>query len=246
MMAAALSAPPKLPRGWNRPVRPAALILVGGAVLLAWLALMVGAVWYFYEHWQAQLSMRDQPVRLRLPPGMVAMAEVDAPLRTHLKLQPLVRVPVNQTVSAQLSDQLQAQVQLDTVLPVDTSVTVDQIVPVKTTLSLALKLRSWLPAVPVTVPVTLDLPVHMTVPVKADVPVKLDIVASGTLPPALDIPINTVFELRPQIDSDIQAKLLSQTAFKLVGPLAPFDVRIARAELSVPFNLTFLRQRPDH
>jgi hypothetical protein len=226
-------------------VRPAALVVVGGAVLLTWLVLMVASVWYFYEHWQAQLSMRNQAVRLRLPPGMVAMAEVDAPLRTHLSLQPLVRVPVRQTVSAQLSDQLQAQVRLDTVLPVDTSVTVDQIVPVRTTLSLSLKLRAWLPAIPVTVPVTLDLPVHMTVPVKAEVPVKLDIVASGTLPPALDIPIDAVFALRPRIDSDIQAKLLSQTAFQLVAPIAPFDVSIARADLSVPFNLTFVRQRRD-
>lgn len=234
------------PRGWHRPVRPGALIVVGGAVLLIWLVLMVAAVWYFYEHWQANVVMRDQPVRLRLPRGMVAVAEIDAPLRTHLNVQPLVRVPVHQTVSAQLPDQLQAQVQLDTTLPVDTSVTVDQIVPVKTTLSLALKLRSWLPAIPVSVPVTLDLPVHMTVPIKADIPVKLDIVASGTLPSTLDVPIDAVFELRPQIDTDIRATLLSQTAFKLVAPIAPFELSIARAELGVPFNLTFLRQRLDH
>lgn len=231
------------PRGWNRPIRPVALVLVGGAVLLIWLGLMVGTVLYFYEHWEARLSLNEHPVRLRLPEGLEALAEVSSPIRSRLSLQPELRLPLRQSIQAQLSDHVQAKVTLHTTLPVNTSVTIDQVVPVKTTLSMSVALRSWLPRIPVTLPVTLDLPLKMTVPIKADIPVDLDVVASANLPPMLNIPVDQVFTLRPQIKADIEASLLSRTAFALVSPLAPFDVVIAHADLRVPFDLTLLKQR---
>jgi hypothetical protein len=98
------------PRGWNRPVRPVALLVVGGAVLLLWLVLMTTSVWWFYEHWEARLTLRNQQVSLRLPAGMPAMAEVTSPLRSRLNLRPRIEVPVHQTVSAELPDHLQAHV----------------------------------------------------------------------------------------------------------------------------------------
>ncbi|RTL29759.1 MAG: hypothetical protein EKK47_12735 [Burkholderiales bacterium] len=234
---------PQSARGWNRPARPVALVLVGGAVLLIWLALMIGGVWYFYEHWEARLTMLDHGVRLRLPPGMQAMAEVTSPVHSRLNLRPEVTVPVKQTIPAQLSDHIQARVKLHTSLPVDTSVVVDQQVQVKTTLSLSVALRSWLPRIPVSLPVTLTLPLRMDVPIKADVPVDLDLVVSGELPHTLNIPIDARFSLRPVIDTDIETRMVSQTAFELISPMSPFDLTIARADLKVPFDLTVLRQR---
>lgn len=231
------------PRGWNRPVRPLALLLVGAGVLLVWLVLMAAAVWYFYEHWEARLTLQHQPVRLRLPEGMLAMAEVSTPVKTRLDVKPLVQVPIRQVVSAQLSDHLQAQVQLKTVLPVDTQVTVDQVIPVRTTLNLMVALRAWLPAMPVTVPVTLDMPLHVTVPVKTDLPVNLDLLVSGNLPPSIQVPIDATFQARPRVKGAIEARMVSQTAFRLLSPTEPFDLRIEQARLSVPFNLTFLKQR---
>lgn len=243
-----MHAPPAAPgqriaRGWNRPVRPAALVWVGIAVLLTWLALVTASVWYLYGHWESRLALRNQGVRLRLPEGMAAVAEVNAPLRTHVVLQPLVRVPVRQTVSAKISDQLQARVVLHTVLPVETVVTVDQVVPVKTTLQTSVSLHRWLPRIPVTVPLSLSLPLRMNVPVKASVPVDLDMQVSGNLPPTLQVPIDTVFALRPQVHADIVARIVSETAFRLHGPPPSFDVTIERANLSAPFNLTFFKQR---
>jgi hypothetical protein len=231
------------PRGWNRPVRPVALLVVGGAVLLLWLVLMTTSVWWFYEHWEARLTLRNQQVSLRLPAGMPAMAEVTSPLRSRLNLRPRIEVPVHQTVSAELPDHLQAHVQVHTTLAIDTSVSVDQVVPVSTTLNLAVPLRSWLPRINVTLPLTLNLPVHMVVPVKAQVPVDLDMVVSGDLPPRLSVPIDTVFKLRPEVKGAIEARMVALTEFRLVSPVEPFDLSIEQADLHVPFNLTFFRQR---
>lgn len=244
MMAEAppLSATPA-PRGWNRPIRPVALVLVGGSVLLIWLVLMSVGVWYFYAFWEARMTMHNQAVRLRLPVGMVAMAEVTSPVRTRLDMRPLVRMPIKQTVPAQISDHLQAQVQLQTMLPVDTSVTVDRVVPVTTTLSLSVSLRSWLPSIPVTLPITLNMPLQMTVPIKTALPIQLDLAVSGELPPLINIPIDAMFEVRPHIKSLIEARMVSQTAFSLMAPIEPFPMVIERTDLRVPFSLTVLKQR---
>lgn len=231
-----------LPRGWNRPVKPGALVLVGGSVLVLWLLAMAASIWYFYAHWEARLTMHDQAVRLRLPEGMQALAEVSSPLHSRLDMQPLVQVPIRQTMPAQIVDQLQAQVKLHTTIPVDTSVTVAQMVQVKTTLNLSVSVFSWLPRVPVTLPVTLDLPLNMVVPLKADIPVDLDLAVSGNLPSVLHIPIDATFAVRPRIKGAIEARMVSQTAFSLL-PLAPFPLVIEHANLRVPFDLTLLKQR---
>lgn len=231
------------PAGWNRPIKPVALIVVGGAVLLIWLALMAISVWYFYEHWEARLTLSQQAVRLRLPEGMVAVAEVGSALKTRIDMRPLVNIPVKQTMTVQLPDHLQARAHLKTTLPVDTSVTVTQMVPVSTTLNMQVALRSWLPAMSVSVPVTLQVPLNLTVPVKTEVPVDMDVVVRGELPPALNIPIDTVFAMRPHVKGVVSAHMRSQTAFKLLAPIEPFPLSIERADLSVPFNLTFLKQR---
>lgn len=231
------------PRGWHRPVRPVALVLVGGTVLLVWLTLMMASVWYFYAHWEARMTMRNQAVRLRLPEGMQAVAAVHSPLRSRIDMQPLVRVPIHQVMPARISDQLQARVQLRSAIPIDTSVTVDHLVQVKTTVDLSVSVFSWLPRVPVSLPVTVDLPVRMVVPIKKDIPIDLDLTVSGNLPPQLNIPIDAMFAVRPRIKGDIEARMVSETAFKLVTPLTPFPLTIEQANLRVPFDLTFLRQR---
>lgn len=242
-LAPAMPTLPPAPRGWKRPVRPVALMVVGGAVLLIWLALMTVSVWYFYEHWEARLTLHNQDVSLRLPGGMQALAEVSAPIQTRINMRPLVHVPIKQTMAVQLPDHLQARVKLNTVLPVDTTVNVDMLVPVNTTLSLSVPLHAWLPHIKVTLPLTVNLPVHMVVPVKAQVPVDLDMVVSGDLPPLLNVPIDTTFDLRPEVKGRIQARMVNQTAFSLVSPVEPFGVRIEQAHLRVPFNLTVLTQR---
>lgn len=235
---------PATPRGWHRPVQPLALFAVGSVLLLIWLVVMTTSVWYFYEHWEARLTLLDQAVSLRLPAGMQAVAEITSPVRTKLNIQPLLHVPVKQHVMAEITDPLATTVRIDTTLPVDTSVTVDQVVPIKTVLNLSVRLKSWLPSIPVSMPVTLNVPVHLTVPIKASVPVALDLQVTGDLPKHLDIPIDAVFDVRPQVKGDIEVRLNRLTSFTLLGPVEPIPVTIERANVRVPFNLTLLKHAP--
>ena len=147
---------------------------------------------------------------------------------TRIDMRPVVRFPIKQTMSVQMPDHLNAMAHLKTTLPIDTSVTVEQMVPVKTTLNMQVKLRSWLPGMPVSVPVTLNVPLKLTVPVKAEVPVDMDVAISGELPPTLNIPIDTVFSVRPHVKGVVTARMSSQTAFKLLARL-----RLLRDELGV-------------
>lgn len=236
---------PPSPRGWNRPVRPVALVLVGAGVLLVWGALMLAATWYVYARWDAIVELRDHPVKLRLPDGLQAMAEVSAPLQAQVNLAPLVRVPLRQTLAIELSDSLQAQARLQARVPVDTVLHVEQRVPVRTALQLSVPVVSWLPRFEVTVPVALDLPIQVDVPVKLDVPLDMDVLASGELQAPLQVPLDIDLRLRPEVRGPLAVQISRQMAFRLMGPMPPMPVSIEHARLSLPFSQPRLRQRQD-
>lgn len=233
-----MSAQQASPGGWNRPVRPGALLAVGATVLLVWLVSVSLGTWLFYEMVEARFTLRDQPLSLQLPAGMKAVAQVSTPVRTHVDFRPRVALRIDQPVRVHVTDSLMAHASINTTFPVDTTVEVDTVVPVKTTLDMSVSLKSWLPRVPVRVPVTLDLPVRMTVPIRADVPVALDLDVVGELPRTLVVPVRGNFVLHPHVKGDVDVRMNAMTLFSLTEPLAPFGVRIAHAAVRVPFNLT--------
>lgn len=233
------------PRGWNRPVRPVALVLVGVAVLVLWGLLMVAATWYVYARWDAIVELRQHRVALRLPEGLQALAEVSAPLQTRVDLTPRVVVPVRQTLTVEVSDSLQARAHLQTRVPVDTVVHVEQSVPVRTSLQLSVPVVSWLPRFEVTVPLVLDLPVKLDVPLKLEVPLDLDALASGELRAPLQVPLDADLRLRPEVRGNLQVAISRQMAFRLLGPMPPMPVLIEQARLNLPFSQPRLRQRGD-
>src|SRR5690606_26183622 len=159
-----------------------ALVVVAALVLLSWLALSVAATLYFYEAWEARFTIREQPVTLRLPAGMQALAVVGGPVRTRVDMRPPLKLHRGQPIAVTLHDSLVARAQLQTSLPVDTVIEIDTVVPVQTVLDTSVSVKSWLPRVAVKLPLTLTLPVRMRVPVRAEVPVHLDLLASGQLP----------------------------------------------------------------
>ncbi len=231
----------KPPRGWHRPVRPMALVLVGASVLVLWLMLMVAATWFVYTRWEVLIDLRQQPVMLRLPDGMQATADVSAPVKSRLDFSPRVVVPLRQTLSAEVSDSIQAHMQLRTHVPLDTVVHIVHTVPINTTLQLSVPVVSWLPKFEVTVPLTLALPIELDVPVKLSVPLNLDALVNGELLAPLQVPLDMDMVLRPQIHAPLQASVTRQLAFRLVGPMAPMPVQIERAQLRVPFSVPTVR-----
>ncbi len=230
------------PRGWNRPVKPTALIVVSVLVLLSWLALSIAATLYFYEAWEARFTMREQPVTLRLPAGMQALAEVGGPVRTRVDMRTPLKLHLDQPMTVNLHDSLVARAQLQTTLPVDTDIEIDTVVPVQTVLDTSVSVKSWLPRVAVKLPLTLSLPVRMRVPVRAEVPVNLDLLASGRLPERLQVPVRGDFIVRPHVRGDLDVTVTAQTRFRLTQPLFLSELHIVQADVRLPMSLG-LKQR---
>lgn len=227
---------PGEPRGWHRPVRRrhVVLVLVGAAVL--WLAAMLAAAWHLREHWQSVVTLRHQTVTLRLPTGMPARAEVHTPLFTRLDLQSKVAAPIDQEVSVQLMNTLNARAVINTTVPVETTVDFQQDIPVSTEVEMKIPVVSWLPAMNVKVPVAFSVPVHMVVPVKVRVPVALDVKVRGQVSEALKVPVRTTVHVTVPVRAKLRADVLNLADFNLVGLQQPFELRIEQAEVHTPLR----------
>lgn len=229
--------------GWNRPVSLPSLLIVGGVVLVVWLALMLCTAWFVYTQLDARMDLSGQPVGLRLPAGLQARAEVQQPLLTRIDLRPTVSVPVRQRLQARVDDSLSMRVQLATDVPVDTVVQVDQVVAVQTELSMKVPLVGWLPAFDVTLPVTLNLPLKAEVPVRARVPLRFDALVSGELRAPIEVPLDEVFRLRPEVHAGVRAQVRGQMDFVVEDAMPAMPLTIERARLLVPFDVPRIRQR---
>lgn len=229
--------------GWHRPVSLKSMLVVGALVLLLWLVLMLAAVWFVYTQLDARMDLRDQPVTLRLPAGLQAQALLQQPVRTRVDLRPRVDVPVRQRLNAQVDDTLLMRTSLEATVVIDTIVQVDQVVPVKTELSMQVPLVGWLPAFDVTLPVTLNLPFKAEVPLRAQVPVRFDAVVSGELKAPLEVPLDMVFRLRPEVHQEVLAQVRGQMDFVVKDAMPPMPLTIERARLLVPFDVPSIRQR---
>lgn len=229
--------------GWHRPISLRSLLLVGGLVLLVWLLLMLAAVWFVYTQLDARMELREQPVVLRLPAGLQAQATVLQPVSTRIDLRPRVSVPVRQRLDAHVEDNLLTQARFEATLPVDTVVQVDQVVPVRTELSMRVPLVGWLPAFDVTLPVTLNLPFKARVPVRTQVPVRFDALVSGELDAPVEVPLDAVFALRPEIRGAVTAEVGGQLDFVVRDAMPPMPLTIERARLLVPFDVPSIHHR---
>lgn len=227
--------------GWHRPVSLKSLLWVSAAVVLVWLVLMLGSVWFVYTQLDARMELREQPVTVRLPAGLQAQATLEQPVRTRVDLRATVRVPVRQQLRVQVDDTLLVRAGLDATVPVDTVVQVNQLVPVKTELSMSVPLVGWLPAFDVTLPVILTLPFKASVPVRAQVPVHFDALVSGELREPINVPLDTVFHLRPELHEWVTARVRGQMDFVVQGPIGPIPMTIERASLFAPFEAPSIR-----
>ena len=223
---------------WQQPVGLRALIWVVATVGVLWLALMGVGLWTFYRHWLVTVGLRDQPIVLRLPSGLQATAEVRAPVNVPLKMRPQIRVPLDQSIVAQLDEPILAQVKLRSTLPIDTVVPVSVTVPIDTRLQMRVQPRSWLPTVDVDVPVHLEVPVQWRLPVQARIPLNLDVLVSGHLRHTVQVPIKADWVLRPEVDAQLQAQVQGQTVFTLKQDVVGMPLTIERADLWLPFDLT--------
>lgn len=231
-----MSADALAPRGWHRPVRRRDVVMVMLGAALLWSTLVAVGAWQVREHWQSAVSLRHQPLTLRLPSGMPALAEVHTPLLTRLDLQSRVAAPIDQVVGVQLMNTLNAQAVINTVVPVSTSVHFEEDIPVSTEVEMKIPVVSWLPAMNVVVPISFSVPVRMTVPIKVQVPVALDVTVTGRVADPVKVPVRTTMNLSVPVHAKLRADVLNVAEFNLVGLQAPFALSIEQADVILPLR----------
>ena len=216
--------------GWR------ALITVSLLILLGWLILMTGLIWWVRGHWEALAVMRDIPVSLSLPSGMKASAQVHSVLHTRLDTVQSLDVPVDQWVHVQVVDRVNARAQVNTVVPISTTVAFAADIPVSTQVQAEVPVVSWLPAMTVKLPVSFVVPVRVSVPVKVDVPLDLDMQVRTDVPDPLKVPLKATFRTRIPIHADIHSQLTRQADFTLAQGIVAMPMVIESAALNLPFT----------
>lgn len=195
---------------------------------LLWLALIAFALWWLLSHGLLSTALREQAVRLRLPEGLQAQAQVLSPVHADVKVLQHLRVPIAQTVSVSLPQALQAQAQVQTSLPIDTVIRVRQDVPVSATVHARVPVVRWLPAMAVEVPLAFVVPVDLAVPVRVTVPLNLAMDVQVQVPHALPVPIRTALDLRLPVNERLRVDVLRHAGFQWVGQPAPLKLGIAQ------------------
>lgn len=231
---------------WRRPVGLRALVVVSVITLLAWLLFIVGATWWVRANVQARVQLRDQSLLMRLPQGMETNVDVRSRVMTRLQADPMLAVPVHQTMRVRLPDTLEARTVVRTVVPVQTQFQYKTEIPVDTLVSMDVPVVSWLPAMAIQLPIRVTVPVDITVPISVQLPLALDLRAKGHVTEPLKVPMHTTMRMRVPLRADIEAEVLSRTHSRLLGPMEPFPIQIDQALLTLPLgNLSWIRQARD-
>lgn len=223
-----------VPRGWHRPVRRHHVWLVLGGILLAWLMVVAAGTWHVMRHWQASAKLTNLPVRLSLPAGLKAQADIESAIRTRLDIRPMVNVPFNQQVKVSLDQALDGRATVRTVLPVQTSVHFKGDIPVNTLVALDVPVVSWLPRFKVMLPVVASVPVDLTVPVDVKLPLVLDMPVQGRLAGALSLPIRTQVTMRLPVRGELQGRIVNRADFTLLTSQEAFALDIRHMLMTVP------------
>lgn len=231
---------------WRRPVGHRALVVVSVITLLVWLLVIVGATWWVRANVQARVQLRHQSLMMRLPQGMESNVDVRSRVMTRLKADPLLAVPVHQTLTVRLPDTLEARTVVRTVVPVQTQFRYQTEIPVDTVVSMDVPVVSWLPAMAIKLPIRVTVPVDITVPISAQLPLALDLHAKGHVTEPLKVPMHTTLRMKVPLRAEIEAEVLSRTHSRLLGPMEPFPIQIEQALLVLPLgNLSWVRQAND-
>lgn len=228
---------------WRRPVRRSQLLAVFAGVLLLWAAGSGAAAWVLYTHYAATMSLRDQPISLRLPGGLPARAMAETPVQTRLDWEPTLSVPVNQLIRVQLPPTLSARAQTQLTIPIATNVSVATQIPVTVDVDTEVEARSWLPKFRVQMPVHMVVPVAMTVPIQTELPIALDATVRADITEPLNVPVRATLRAKVPLHARVQARAVNQAEFELMPPEDNVAVSIKQAEVRLPLDAIRLHQR---
>ena len=219
-----------------------------GGVLFWMLIILIGAAIgaFVVIHWaisnvKAQLLVTDTPLKAYVDQPLEVTASVLNDLKISIDEVVSTSVPVDTVINVPVDEPLKLFVSLDTMVPVRTSVTVDDVIPLNQVVeadllgeTFQLPLRGTFP-VRASVPVRLEVPIDQLVRVKFDapvsarlkqdlkVPLKTDIVAQVPLQAQMSVPVLNDLKATAILDKD-PALALDLDYADLVIPLSSIGI----------------------
>lgn len=225
-----------------------------GGVLFWMLIILIGAAIgaFVVIHWaisnvKAQLLATDTPLKAYVDQPLEVTASVLNDLKISIDEVVSTSVPVDTVINVPVDEPLKLFVSLDTMVPVRTSVTVDDVIPLNQMVDIdtvveadllgetfQLPLRGTFP-VRASVPVRLEVPIDQLVRVKFDapvsarlkqdlkVPLKTDIVAQVPLQAQMSVPVLNDLKATAILDKD-PALALDLDYADLVIPLSSIGI----------------------
>ncbi|HET8705771.1 MAG TPA: hypothetical protein VFM46_05650 [Pseudomonadales bacterium] len=217
---------------WNRPVHTRDLVSLLAAATVTWLLIVSAELYFIWPHVGFRVDLHDQLMDLRLPDNMQGSGTVRSQIPVQLRIDKPIELPIDQVVSVSVKNAMPARVKMSAVVPVHTSVSFKQTIPVETELHMMVPIRSWLPPVPATLPVKLNVPVDIQLPIDLQFPFNIDNLAVATMPEPIQVPLKTTFKSVVKVDQFVKADVLGESQFTLLTPLSAVPVRIEKASLN--------------
>lgn len=187
-----------------------------------------------------------QPMRLHLPDGMHASADLRSKVNTQLQANLNVDVPIRQTLLVNLPKEVSGQSHIESSIPIDTTINHRFTVNVSTLIDTPVKVARWLPEVQVKFPLQLQVPVDVTVPVKARVPLNLTLLAKASMPPSIHLPVSTRMNVDVPIRQSLDIETVSRAQFALRTDSLGIPIDLLEATLKVPMSGLAFGRRSAH
>ena len=216
-------------------------LLFIGLTLLA--AMLGGAFagWWLFQHVDARVQLKNQPMVVSLPEAFAVSADVLNVLDVRIDGDVSALVPVNQLITVPIRDTLKVTASVDSdvpirmTVPVRERVSVDQVVHVDTQVQVRVLGRDLTLPVRGDVPIKAMIPVNLDIPVDQRVRVRFSTPADVRIDQPLRIPLKAVIDTVVPVHSQLRVPVQSalQANIRVQGPVPAV---IEHANLRLPLR----------
>ncbi len=234
----------------SRGRRPWRIVLVGVGLFVCLVVGGIGGV-LAYLHVAFGFTLRDQPVRMRLPPTMKIRAEITNVLDVDLNAAVTAEVPIQQVFRPRLRGRYDTEVSLEADVPVAFTVRHQAVLPVDTFADIEAHANF------IFVKEYRNIQIHAKVPMKFDLPVDLTIPVEQTLhvvfrgPMAFEIdqgvtlPVNETIVVHVPIDEKLSTPVTAAFDLQVKIPRQPIPIIINRTALRMSLQTLRLAPAPN-
>lgn len=229
----------------HRPVTARVATLAVGMTLVVYLLFL----WLFFtvaQDWaKARLPLLQVPMAMQLPKYMPVRSTVNNVLHADVDQILEVTVPVNQWVMGNFPREISLEVDLDTVVTLQTVINYQAMVPVSATFELMVPLNNplWPIEVPAKLPLTFAVPVNFQVPIQHELPVNMTLPVLARIPEPVPVKLQTTLDSKVPVKAALQANVASEAVAQLMVPTAPVQLFLDKADLQLAISDVSLVRR---